>query len=108
MSDVVQRNILLCVAGLTPQIVTETFYALAVVRRERVDEIRVITTLEGLERIERDLLDPETGRFLELCRDYGIDRTTIRFDRTTISVLQRSGRRMLEDIRTREDNELAA
>src|SRR2546426_12133493 len=66
------RHILLCVAGLTPQIITETLYALTQQRGERIDEIRVITTLGGRDRILSALLDPQQGKFFAFCRDYGI------------------------------------
>jgi CRISPR-associated protein (TIGR02584 family) len=53
-----QKHILLCVAGGTPQIITETLWALTQPpRRERVDEIRVITTLEGRKKVRQLLLE---------------------------------------------------
>ena len=69
------RNILLCVAGLTPQIITETLYALTQRRQNpmRVDEIRVITTLPGQDKLLKSLLDPQEGKFFAFCRDYRID-----------------------------------
>ena len=42
-----KKQILLCAAGMTPQIVTETLWALTQERGERIDEIRVMTTLAG-------------------------------------------------------------
>lgn len=39
-----QKHILLCVAGGTPAIITETLWAL-MDKGERVDEVRVITTI---------------------------------------------------------------
>src|SRR5574337_1815314 len=73
------RRVLLAVTGLSPQIVTETLYALA--HREPAvvpTEIRLVTTLEGAERARLTLLDPEDGQFHALCRDYGL--VGIRFD----------------------------
>src|ERR1043166_4420147 len=75
-----RRHILLCVAGLTPQIITETLYALTQQRGERVDEIRVITTLGGRDRIRQALLDPQQGKFFAFCRDYHLDPASITFD----------------------------
>jgi CRISPR-associated protein (TIGR02584 family) len=106
MSD--YRNILLCVAGMTPQIITETLYALTQEQGERVDEIRVITTLAGQERIIKTLLDPAQGRFFEFCRDFGIESACVRFDQTSIAPVQTADGRTLEDIRLRADNERAA
>ena len=45
------RRVLLAVTGLSPQIVTETLYALAVERCWIPTEVRVITTLQGAEEI---------------------------------------------------------
>jgi len=73
-SDHTRRHILLCVAGLTPQIIPETLYALTQQRGERVDEIRVITTLGGRDRIRQALLDPQHGKFFAFCRDYHLDK----------------------------------
>jgi CRISPR-associated protein (TIGR02584 family) len=102
------HNILLCVAGLTPQIITETLYALTQKRGERVDEIRVVTTLLGQERLVAGLLDPQHGQFFAFCRDYGIGPASIRFDHTSISAVQTSDGRTLDDIRLREENERVA
>ena len=113
-----QRHILLCVAGLTPQIVTETLYALTRQAGECVDEIRVITTLDGRDKImtgvvngrgrpEESLLHPEAGQFYAFCRDFGIDSRAIRFDEKTISLLHTRDGLTLPDIRTPEENELA-
>jgi CRISPR-associated protein (TIGR02584 family) len=101
------RHILLCVAGMTPQTVTETLYALTQLRGERVDEVRVITTLRGGERLLTSLLAPGTGEFFNFCRDYRIDPSTVKFDETTIILLKTPDGRTLEDIRTPEENEFA-
>ena len=102
------RHILLCVAGLTPQIITETLYALTQQGGERIDEIRVITTLGGRDRIRQTLLDPAHGHFFAFCREYGLDPGSILFDETTIKLLHSTDGRMLPDIRSVEDNTCAA
>ena len=101
-----KRNILLCVAGMTPQIITETLFALYQ-KGERIDEIRVITTLEGRNKVLQTLLDKQTGKFFEFCKDVGIDPNTIHFDETCISLLRTSDGQMLRDIRTPGENALA-
>jgi len=103
-----QKHILLCVAGMTPQIITETLYALTQMQGERVDEIRVITTLGGRSRILESLLNPQTGKFFEFCRDYQINPASIKFDETTIALLRTADGCMLEDIRSGKDNKQAA
>lgn len=101
-----KRNILLCVAGMTPQIITETLFALHK-NSEKIDEIRVITTLEGRNRVLQDLLHQETGKFYQFCGDFGLDSTRIKFDETTIALLGKPDGTTLEDIRTPEENALA-
>ena len=101
-----KKNILLCVAGMTPQIITETLYALYQ-KNEKIDEIRIITTLEGRNRILNSLLDENSGKFFEFCRDFSIDAECVKFDETTIALLDAPGGRMLDDIRTEEENEWA-
>lgn len=108
MPELRQRLLLLCVTGMTPQIITETLYALTQQRGERVDEIRVITTIGGRDKLLRSLLDPDSGKFYEFCRDFDIDPTTIKFDETTIKLLNTPDGRTLEDIRTKDENEYAA
>lgn len=102
-----KRHILLCVSGMTPQVITETLYALTQQRGERVDEVQVITTLRGRDRVLSLLLDGVHGQFINFCLDYRVDPTTIKFDETTLSLLRAPDGRTLDDIRTPEENELA-
>ncbi|MCW5968912.1 MAG: TIGR02584 family CRISPR-associated protein [Blastocatellales bacterium] len=102
------RQMLLCVAGMTPQIVTETLYVLIQERGQRIDEIRVITTKGGKDRIVRDLLDPISGRFPAFCRDYGIDSEAIIFNERTVTAIQTLDGLDLADIRSVADNDRAA
>lgn len=104
MSD--KKQILLCAAGMTPQIVTETLWALTQERGERVDEIRVVTTLVGKRKLTETLLG-ENGKFAEFCREFGIESDSIKFDESTITPIQKPDGESLEDIRTAEDNEIA-
>lgn len=105
-----QRRILLCVAGLTPQIVTETLYALAVApdSRERFvpHEIHLVTTREGAYRARLNLI--EEGRLRTLCTEYGIDPASVRFDSETIHVIRDATGAELADIRSADDNSAAA
>lgn len=104
-----KRNILLCVAGATPAIITETLFALTQQEKPlvKIDEIRVITTLEGRDKILSALLEKETGAFYRFCEDFGIAAGSILFDETRISLLRTRDGRILEDIRTTVENELA-
>lgn len=108
MNNRTLRHILLCLAGKTPQVVTETLYVLTQVERDTVDEIRVITTEAGRKQIADDLFADGQGKFYQFCRDFGIDAATIRFDMTSIILLQAPDGRVLDDIRTKRENEWAA
>lgn len=102
------RKILLAVTGLSPQIVTETLYALAQQAEPWVpDEVHVITSREGRRRVELSLLDAAQGQFHALCRDYpALART--RFESSFIHTIADIGGTPLDDIRTPEDNARAA
>jgi CRISPR-associated protein (TIGR02584 family) len=102
------RRILLCVAGLSPQIVTETLYALTVTGEPRFvpTEIHLLTTANGAERARLTLLSDEPGWFHRLRRDYGLP--DIRFALDTIHILRAADGRPLDDIRQPADNEAIA
>jgi CRISPR-associated protein (TIGR02584 family) len=65
---------LLCVSGLSPQIVTETLYALTVLSEPHFvpTEVHLLTTAEGADRARLTLLSEEPGWFHRLCKDYGL------------------------------------
>ena len=102
------RRILLCVTGLSPQIVTETLYALTVTSEPRFvpTEIHLITTADGAERARLTLLSEEPGWFRQLRQDHGLP--DIRFTLDTIHILHDADGRLLRDIRAVADNEAIA
>ncbi|HXH13073.1 MAG TPA: CRISPR-associated ring nuclease Csm6 [Alphaproteobacteria bacterium] len=104
------REILVAVAGLTPQVITETLYYLTQVRDPPVGiaEIHILTTRPGRERIRTDLLTPDHGRFYTFCAEYGLDPSTIAFDDAHIQVLTDVVGVPLEDIRTAADSAAVA
>jgi CRISPR-associated protein (TIGR02584 family) len=68
---VAQRRVLLCVVGLTPQVVTETAWALCTQEPAfEPSEIHIVTTADGRALIELALLGPH-GRLAALARDLG-------------------------------------
>ena len=104
-------RILVAVTGLSPQIVTETLYALAVglegAERPFVPtKIRLITTGEGACHAKDSLLNSGTGWFHRLRSDYRLP--AIEFEPQHIVVLKDRTGQPLDDIRTRGDNERAA
>jgi CRISPR-associated protein (TIGR02584 family) len=102
------RRILLCVTGLSPQVVTETLYALSVKAASPITptEVHLITTRPGAEHAKLNLLSREPGWFHRFCRDYGLEN--IRFDQSSIHTLTDDQGQPLEDIRSLEDNEATA
>jgi len=102
------RRILLAVTGLSPQIVTETVYALTH-RQDHAwipDEIHLISTTKGADNARLKLLSAEPGWFHRLCADYALP--TIDFAETNIHVIRRADGSLLDDIRDDADNQLAA
>ncbi|WP_415035178.1 CRISPR-associated ring nuclease Csm6 [Azonexus sp.] len=103
------HRILLAVTGLSPQIVTETLYALCVTQTPAwiPDSIHLITSQEGSERARLALLDPVHGQFPAFCRDYP-QAAGIHFPPENIYCITGADGLPLSDIRTPEDNALAA
>ena len=102
------RRILLAVSGLSPQIVTETLYALASdpVAACIPTEVHLITTREGAQRAELSLLSDDLGWFHKLCSDYNLP--PIAFSRKHIHVMRDASERGMDDIRSMADNRAAA
>lgn len=111
-----KKNILLCVAGLTPPIITETLQVLAVKQNQKIDEIRVITTTLGERIVKQRLFD--SGVFQQFCRDYPKQTGNLRFDEKCLYLLNvnKTGipsdadlpEDRLPDIRSTKENEKAA
>lgn len=105
------RRYLLMTVGRTPQVVTETLYALAVRSAPEAfvpTELHLVTTEEGRRQAELELLDTGHARMKELCAELGLDRTALRFGQSTIHVVRDANGRPLEDIRSVADNEAGA
>lgn len=103
------RRILLAVTGLSPQVLTETLYALAVQRQPAFvpDEVHVITTGEGANYARHTLLAEGMSRFGELLADYGLTGR-VRFDADCIHTITDEEGRTLADIQSPADNAHAA
>jgi CRISPR-associated protein (TIGR02584 family) len=92
------RRVLLAVTGLSPQIVTETLFALAV-KRSPVwipTEIHIITTRPGADNARLTLLSDDPGWFHRLREDYGLP--AIAFGIENIQVITGPDGLALEDI----------
>lgn len=101
------KRILLAVTGKTPQIVTETLWALAMEKEQAFvpTEIRVLTTEEGRRHVVEKLLYREHGAFHALCRDWQLG--PIHFNESCIQILRKDGL-PVEDIVSPKDNEITA
>jgi CRISPR-associated protein (TIGR02584 family) len=102
------RRLLLAVTGMSPQVVTESVYALAVARRPAFvpTEVALVTTAEGAREAELNLLSDRPGWFSRLVGDF--DLAPIRFDSACIHVVTDSTGAPLADIRSPDDNRRAA
>lgn len=101
------RRILLAVSGMSPQILTETLYALARTRQPAwvPTQVHILTTADGAKHARMNLLQGQ-AHFLKLCADYALDRAI--FDERHIHVLTGANGMPLADIRSVADNEAAA
>lgn len=102
------RRVLLAVSGLSPQIVTETIYALTANADAPFvpTEVHLITTREGAQRAELSLLSDDLGWFHRLCKDYNL--YGISFSRKNIHIMRDANDRGMDDIRSPSDNRAAA
>lgn len=102
------RRVVLAVSGLSPQILTETLYALASSSEDTFipTEVHLITSAEGARRAELSLLSQDMGWFHRLCQDYRLPE--IKFDKSHIHVMCDAKGHPMSDIRTQQDNKAAA
>jgi len=79
---------------------------LAVTQKEQPTEIHLISTTTGKQKAVQHLLDSEKGQFHRLCQDYHLEG--IHFNADTIHVIPDKEGRLLDDIKTPEENEALA
>ena len=102
------RRVLVAVSGLTPQIVTETIYALTQIKNPAwiPTEVHLLTTIEGAQRARLSLFSSDRNWFQRLCKDYSLP--PIQFDESCIHILHNHQGKPMADIRSVEDNTAAA
>lgn len=105
------RRILLAVAARSPQIVTETLYALSQQQTPACvpTEIHIITTQRGAAFVRRltDRGDGENGGHIrQLCDDYALPLPA--FNEEHIHLIEGADGQALDDIRSHDDNTHAA
>src|SRR4030066_89950 len=95
------KEVLIFVAGTTPQIITETIYAL-IHQKSPVfpDEIYIITTTHGKKLIKENLID--SGRFKEFCKEFNVPENIL--DEDSIVVVKGHNGNPLDDIKEADDN----
>ena len=113
------RRILLAVTGMSPQIVTETLYALGLPSEPGADhgapvpqpflptEVHLLTTETGAALARTALLHPDGGQFHALLADYPQLGRPV-FDESHIHVICDAQGKPLPDIRTPAENANAA
>ncbi len=102
MNEARFKEVLIFGAGTTPQIITETIYAL--IKQDPPvypDEIYIIITAHGKAIIEKNLI--EAGRFNDFCKEFNLPYGLLK--RESIVVIKDEKGQSLPDIREVEDNE---
>ncbi len=95
------KTILLAVTGLSPQVITETLYALYQQGQRMPNEIRILTTEEGYQRARLTLLND--GWLARFYHDYQLPQA--QFSAEHIHILTQRDGTNLQDIRTQVDNQ---
>jgi len=91
------KNILLAVVGLSPQVITETLFALYQQSR-RIDAIHIITTRQGKEMINANLLSPRDGKYYRYLNEYDIDPESIDFGFDNVHIIKDRNGMEIDDI----------
>lgn len=106
---ITRRKILLAVSGMTPQVVTETLYALAT-REEPwfADEVLLLSTEEGCQRARNELLHASRDMFGKFCREYYPAGHQVRFDENSLQTFCGPDGLPLADIRGLEESACVA
>lgn len=104
------RRILLAASGMSPQVLTETLYKLAVEGSPRFvpTEIHLVSTARGIELASEMLLDGGNGQYFQLLQDYGLDAHAIDFGPENLHVIRDAEGRALADIHDEAANHAAA
>lgn len=99
------EEVLVFVAGASPQIITETIYALSTQKKPIYpDRIYIITTTTGKNIIEKHLL--EEGKLKALLEEYNLPSVSI--EDISFLIPRNAAGEPIDDIKTSEDNETLA
>lgn len=98
------RDMLLMITGMSPQVITETLYAIAVSRQPWPERVVVMTTTKGADLLRRDMIDK--GRLESLCEQ--LHRPAFYPATFDIQVIHDAAGQPMEDARTSADHEAMA
>ncbi len=98
------KRILLAVCGLTPQVITETLYALYF-RGQMPHAIRILTTRQGKAACHAALFHPADGAYYRFLQEYGLDPAAIDFSPYHLLIPRDASGRVPDDIVDEEENE---
>lgn len=102
-----KQNILLSILGTSPQILTETIYALTQHEPKFIpDKVIVLTTGVGADQCSRGLFQMNGGWFNKLCKTYELNNIDFSID--DILVTKGEDGLPIADIRTPEENQIVA
>lgn len=96
------KSILLSVVGLSPQVVTETLYALKN-SESFPDEIHIVGTGEGIRRAKLELLTEGRGQIEKLCAEYDLPMPSLPAENFHCVVDEQGS--ALQDMLTEQDHE---
>ena len=99
-----KKHTLLATTGASPQVVTETLYAIHHENLQWPDDIYLITTSFGKPKAVKGLI--EDGHLQRLCEE--LNRPVPQFDATHVLVTPGADGTEVEDARSREDHEALA
>ena len=99
------KRVIVTVLGLSPQVLTESLYALFM-EGKMVNEVHVITTTTGRDLVHAGLLASGQGQFFKFLEEYDIPNGVIDFPPDNIHVLKDENGMELDDIVSPSDNEI--
>jgi CRISPR-associated protein Csx14 len=97
------KKILIAVCGLSPQIITETLFALH--QQDRLpDMVRILTTRIGMEACHAQLFAAGNGHYHKFLADYQIAADSIDFSPLDVIAVTDEQGRCIDDIGDEDDN----
>lgn len=103
------KNLLICVTGITPQIITETLFCLTVQKKIGIDELYIVTTTRGRDVIlgvdEKIKYPPFKNELKRMCTHFKISLPKFEYNDNYIKVAKEQSLE-LSDVRNDKHNKL--